>query len=358
MTWGRSLWTAGLVAVLAIWGIACSDDTTTSPATPSQDEIDFDDQFGGLGAGNELPAFGDADLEAEERRESDFEDEVALDLRVLRWEGDVDSKMYAMTIVWGRSDPGRDTGSMEDSARDWIGSLEVSEGAIRILRLIDWEFDDIIEERFALNTIQWSSHTDRDVDGLRVLITVPAGEGADPESAEVTFVSDPVEKTFTLDDLEDYREVIDVDDRGNQISLRAFRALPYADAKGWTEGRWIWDEDKDAGVFAGRWVARDSDSGRVGYTTGGFVRGHYGENSEGEKVFFGKLIDRTGQFLGFLRGDWAVSIEGEFRRSGTFSGEWVDKEGRPIGTVRGTWKQAVSGSPGTYEGVLASNPVF
>ena len=50
--------------------------------------------------------------------------------------------------------------------------------------------------------------------------------------------------------------------------------------------------------------------------------------------------------------------EGEFRISGTFSGQWLNKEGSPMGIVRGTWNQAVSGSPGTYEGILASNPIL
>lgn len=359
MILGRSILAAGLVAFLAFWGIACSEDTTTVPTTPSEEEIDFDDQFGGLNADNEAPAFGDADLAEAERREIDFDDEFALDLSVMRWESDPNSKMYAMTIRWGDMDPGLSMGSGEDSARDWIGSLEVTEGAIRVLRLIDWELgEDEVSERISRNLIEWESHTDGEVDGIRVLIIVPADEGSEPEGVEVTFVLEPIRRVFSLDELEAYEEVFEVDDRGNQISFRSFRVSLHADAKGWTLGRWIWSEEKDVGIFAGRWVGRDRNSGRIGFTTGGFVRGHYGVNSEDEKVFFGKLIDEEGQFLGFLRGTWAVALEGEFRRNGTFSGQWVDEEGRPRGVIRGTWSQAASGSPGSYEGTLASAPII
>ena len=123
-------------------------------------------------------------------------------------------------------------------------------------------------------------------------------------------------------------------------------------------GRWIWNNEEDVGFFAGTWVSRDRDSGRVGFTSGGFVRGHYGVNSEDEKVLFGKIIDRSGRFLGFIRGNWAVALEDDFRRKGTFSGEWVDAEGSPKGVLRGTWTQSASGSPGSYEGTIAATPII
>jgi hypothetical protein len=353
---GRSLLAAGLVAILAIWGIGCSDDSTTPATTQGQGEIDLDDQFGGLEADDEQPAFGDPELEAEDDAEITYNDDVAQDLTVMRWESDTGTLLYALTIRWGRLDPSRNLGS-GDSSRDWIGRLEVSEGAIRILSLLSWEFsEDEILERVERNLIEWEAHTNNGMDGLRVLIIVPVEEGEDqPENVEVTFVSEPVRRVFSLSELEDYQEVVDVDSDGNQISLRAFRALAYADARGWTSGRWIYDEEQEIGTFAGRWVVRDPAGGRIGYTSGGYVRGHYGVSSEGEQVFFGKVIDRSGRFQGFLRGNWALLTEGEHRRAGTFSGQFLTRNGDARGIVRGTWRQAIGGSPGWYEGILATS---
>lgn len=340
-----------LVGALALVLAGCSDDSATAPE--SSGEIDFDAEFGGFSSSDEQPFFGDSELEAADGMETEYDDTVAQDLEVRDWEANDESQMYAMTIRWGNLEVGRDVGASGDgSSTEWAGSLEVSEGAIRILTILDFEFGtDTILPRTDRNSIAWSTMTEGGFDGLRVLVVVPPANGGGPQEATVAFESNGVVREFSLEDLVDYQEVIPAGENGQQIAIRSILALPYATARGWTSGRWIWSPEDHSGLFAGRWVSPTLTDGRVGFGTAGFVRGRYGMNSDGEKVFFGKIIDRDGGFLGFVKGTWTVEDERMDRfLVGSFTGIWTDQARSPKGTVRGWWRQALGGSPGAYEG--------
>lgn len=50
------------------------------------------------------------------------------------------------------------------------------------------------------------------------------------------------------------------------------------------------------------------------------MRGAYGINAEGTRVFFGKYIDRLGRFRGFLRGR---AYQLPVTPGGFYEGRWV-----------------------------------
>ena len=99
-------------------------------------------------------------------------------------------------------------------------------------------------------------------------------------------------------------EVFEVDEMGNRIQLNGFglediEVCP----KGFLSGRYrhvpaadpgieaVEGEGERYGSYAGAWYTLD---GRIR----GFMRGGYGVNAEGERVFIGKFIDRRGRFQG------------------------------------------------------------
>jgi hypothetical protein len=148
--------------------------------------------------------------------------------------------------------------------------------------------------------------------------------------------------TTELEDLSESHEFAD----SLQLSLRAFRADPAISASGFLRGRWGWAPADSVGRFHGTWVSADGGS------LVGTMRGHYGLNAQNERVFFGKYIDSTGHFRGFLRGTWEATTEGsagtpEFREAGTFSGRWIDEHDRDLGDLRGSWQRR-----GPHVGVL------
>jgi hypothetical protein len=208
----------------------------------------------------------------------------------------------------------------------------------------------VILPRTDRNRIAWNTMTKGGFDGLRVLVVVPPADDGGPQDANVSFESNGIVRELGLEELIDYQEVIPAGDNGQQIALRSFLALPYATARGWTAGRWVWSREDQSGLFAGRWVSRALSDGRIGFRTSGFVRGRYGTNPDGEKLFFGKIIDREGRFQGFVKGGWTVAEENDRFHAGTFHGVWTDQTRTSRGTVGGWWRQAVAGSPGAYEG--------
>ena len=68
----------------------------------------------------------------------------------------------------------------------------------------------------------------------------------------------------------------------------------------------------------------------------GHVKGFYGVNKEGEKVFFGKWISRSGRFRGILRGRYD---NGRERSAGWFAGRWIGRDLRVHGEVKGEWRR-------------------
>jgi hypothetical protein len=339
---------------LLLWGCSESEGPVTPTPSPETGQVDLDAPHGGMAPTDEPPAFGDPDLAASEDREATFDDRMARDVHHGAWEMNPQARVFAFSARWGLLEAGEATGArVEDYPVQWDGRMETSFGSIRVMRLLDFEDDDEILPRMHRDLVEWISTTDGDTDGLRLILVFPPSPGRD--SAEVHFQAGAVSRNFTLEELEQLSETIQMDDEGHGVELQSFRVTPAMDVRGFMAGRWVWSDEDSLGHFAGRWLSMGRHGNLRDTRLWGFVRGVYGWNSEGEKVFYGKIIDRGGRFQGFVEGTWEVVEETEAQRQGTFEGEWTDAEGRPMGTVQGRWHQHPDGFPGAFNGTWTRN---
>lgn len=321
----------------------CSHDNPTGGGalTPEDQTIDLNAPYGGFLAVDEAPAFGDAALESDMAEEEPQADGYAgisiLDREAIRELEENHPDHYALIAVWGDlrdAHTSADITQLDGTPFEWDGSMSLTEGAIRLLSLIDFERpEDGVLPRTLPTDIAWTSITHGDRDGLRVWLIVPPS--AAPETLHVK-VGDYV-RDFVTTDLEDLNENYEVSD-SLQLSVRAFRAEPAVDLRGFMRGRWGWAPADSVGRFHGNWVSADDGS------PVGTMRGHYGFNAEHEPVFFGKFIDNGGHFRGFLHGTWEATSEGNaglpgFREVGTFSGRWTDEQNHDLGNLRGRWQR-------------------
>lgn len=360
-----------LAGMLVMMGCS-AEKNTTAPGNngsldPSQQTADLDDPYGGLLAVNEDPAFGDEQLAALELDDDLVDDGYAgLDPDGRAQAQDIENNRrvwYSLTVLWGNLESREEAGTPgtyeEPSAPViWDGSMWVKSGAFRVLRQISFEDpeDHLSRQRRNPGTLEWVSVTHGDFDGLHVLLSYAASSNNTQEEAPddtLHFRAGPCgEVFFPIVRLENLSEIIDIPDSQEKVSFTAFRVEPAADVRGFCSGTWGWAEGDSVGRFAGRWL---SHAGQ----TRGFMRGHYGADSQGEQVFFGKYIDNEGRFRGFLRGTYRVlrcvgnpdapagaPVNFEV---GEFNGRWEDKEGDMLGDLHGSWSR-VGRRPGMFSG--------
>ncbi len=327
-----------------LWG--CSDEGTPGTVEtggPESQTVDLNDPEGGLLAVDEAYAFGDPALAA-----AGVEDETPNDCyaglslvqreRAAAIERTPRRVWFSLAAIWGDIRQ-QDAGDLEPPPHGeevvWDGSMELSAGVIRLVNLIDFESDtDRILPRVRPERIEWVSVTQGFIDGLRVLLVIPA-DSLSTDVQTLYFKAGTYERTFTTTELEHLAEIVEISDT-QKISFHAFRADPSAQVDGFCRGRWGWAAGDSVGRFAGTWVRADNGA-RVG-----FMRGHYGTNDLGEQVFFGKYIDNQGRFGGFLRGTWEAQVVGEeesagLRENGSFTGDWIDARGNAVGHLQGRW---------------------
>ncbi len=361
-----------LAGMLVLSGCGREGGTTGSGTgdalDPGQQTVDLDDPFGGLLAVDEDPAFGDDDLAAAQLSDDLVEDGYAgLDPDGRSQAQDIENTRriwYSLTILWGnlasREEAGTPGTSPEPSAPvRWDGSLWVESGAFRVLRQISFEDpeDHLSKRRRDPGSLEWVSVTHGDFDGLHVLLSYATGAVNSQEEAPddtLHFRAEPCgEVLFPVARLENLCTIIDIPDSPEKVSFTAFRVEAAAHVRGFCSGTWGWAAGDSVGRFAGRWLSYSGEAR-------GYLRGHYGENSLGERVFFGKTIDNDGRFRGFLRGTYDV-----LRRVGNpddpaggpplsfevgeFSGRWEDKEGHVLGDLHGSWSRA-GRRPGVFSG--------
>ncbi len=88
----------------------------------------------------------------------------------------------------------------------------------------------------------------------------------------------------------------------------------------------------------------------------GHLRGHFGTKDNGDRVFHGKWINRSGEFEGLLRGTWAPhpneNANGNaFRHAGGwFKGRVYDANEVKIGVLKGKYKNAPHFRGGFFQG--------
>ncbi len=359
-----------LLAIGALLAAGCSDETAVpldTAATDNYEAMDFSQPNAGLTVSDEEEAFGDAALKMELLTE-DAEvvaDPMADDPEVLAMEeegeGPADGRpnrpvFTYVALRWGMLHGPDDSLSTVDSGcgvADWTGSIRVDRGALVARRLIKFErpADHLILPRLDRQTVGLVSHTGCHFDGVVLqILERPVVEGQDVAPNMIHIDLGSYEADFEVAALGELDEVYDVDDLGNQFQVTGFSMTDTEVCpKGFLSGRYrmipatndttVAGDENDArhlGNFAGRWM---SQTGRIG----GFLRGGYGIDADGNRLFVGKYIDRRGHFRGFLRGTWEPADEESDLAS--FSGVWVNAaetvEGRlggnayPVEGVRG-----------------------
>lgn len=374
-----------LLSVLVMSGllvfVGCSNDGENPLAadqTGGDDygTLDFNDPYGGLTVSDEEEAFGDEALKA-----------------MLLVEGAemVDDPLARDPEVLAMEEAGRQTGGLRDAARprftylrlrwgmlqgpddstsfgtdpeppcavvDWTGEIHTDRGLVVVKRVIRFErpADHIIWPRLNRRTVAFQSRTGCHFDGLLLQIIEPVepmpGEGDDPAQPNLLHINMPhFQAVIDVADLADLHRVADVTDSGAQIELTGFTVQDVdVCPKGFLSGRWrrlptdtATDRPDTAGngtrlgSFAGAWYGLD---GRIH----GFMRGGYGMDADGNRVFRGKAIDRRGRFHALLAGTWEPAAGDDLA---TFLGDWVLASGRLEGVLGGQ-AHPVEGYPGGF----------
>jgi hypothetical protein len=315
------------VRVLAVglpltWLVGC-DPVTDSPQDASnsgtawEQSTNLTSEYGGYDFTAEPPAFGDPEVQAIGAEESPV---VVSDPESLATQN-----AFALRILWGQLRTNRDA----QQVTDWSGRITVTSGGFAVLRTIAFEYpgDHLLLPRENRQTLGFVSHTRPSFDGLLLLVRDPG----DP-TATLRFETGPFTGSWTFAELRDIDTVIPVDAVGNAVALQGIPADSVATCpNGVVRGRWR-ERDGERGVFRGLWATA---FGRpVGH-----IRGHFGVNDQGERLWFGKIIDRDGLVIGLARGTWEPSTD-PARPGGAFSGHWMGRGGERQGGVAGHFMAA------------------
>lgn len=299
------------------------------PAADSGVDTDVNDlelEYGGFDESDEAPMFGDASFALiDEATEDPAVPEAATpeDPAQTRPADYVD---LSVTLLWGklRPDPA------QTDITDWSGGLAVQGAAIARVRPIRFEGRDALSPRSDRGHVGWRSHTKPHHDGISVLLRVPREAPVNgPRTLAIRTAEYSTE--IPIAELAHLDRVVDVGD--NQVAIHAFLVRPDDCGSGRLRGHWAEPGARGVGRFLGRWISNDG-------SLRGHVRGIYGERSTGEKVFFGKVIDRQGRFIGRLAGRYDA---------GEFGGRWMVRGGEH-GAVGGRYQAGQNGQGGAFMG--------
>ncbi|MDH3198147.1 MAG: hypothetical protein OEO21_07885 [Candidatus Krumholzibacteria bacterium] len=335
---------AALLALVLVWtGCQSTADVPSvgDELLTREQVVDFDDEYGGFNFGDESPAFADPYLATTYGPEADvayidpMEDDPAVTRARLR-ERELQRAHRYLMITWGslRAD------STINFVTDWSGSLSVENGVVLLKRTIAFDARDEILPRTSRDLLEWVSYTRPHFDGIVVALhklahkdTMPDDNGfarGDTAHAplQVTFATEPLTVTFTEDELANLHRVIRVDDHGNAVAFNTVAVMPQPCPSGFLAGQWRDVEDRPGGAFRGKWISHNG-------LHMGYLRGVYGPNSRGEKVFFGKWINHGGQFYGLLKGRYGAFGD---RPGGWFEGVWFNRARHAMGGLKGEWR--------------------
>jgi len=354
-----------MAVILLLWAVGCSDNGASSDL--NQGELNLDDEFGGYTTKPESPGFGDDDLINEASSDQEFDDQMLVSPDVATIVQEPEAGYYHLRAVWGRLR----YDSTVSEVTDWTGSLTISEGAEIIRRVIHFELgQDYIPTRTDRKVIDWVSYTTVHNDGIAVDLFVPPtfdttwveevndnGDtvlvpvvdtiAPDPDNVTVAFETGPYSRTFVLSELMSLDTVVYLDD-SNAVAFDAFKLDRVPCPRGFLAGQWGFNEDGE-GLFRGVWMSR------TGAITG-YLKGNYGKNSSGMNVFFGKWVSSSGEFEGFLKGIYGqrpsihANPNAMKRARGWFAGRIYAANREEIGILKGRYRSAPDYRGGFFQG--------
>lgn len=323
-----------VVMTSLLLGVSCVGQGTSSFDAIESDESQalnaLSDPYTSLGTGDESAQFNDQEVAAVENQEEDVSDTYAPEDPAA--EPAAGCNLYNLLIRWGQL-----TGfnAAVTNPTNWSGSISVNAGTLSVTKKVAFEFQDKVLERTDPKIINFRSVTVPHFDGLRIRYEVcdtDLAALAEGEVATLTFNSPdvPFSKSYTVDEMQDLNDLVEnVDASGDRFHAQAIHKTDLC--QGTLEGQWVSKTDK-YGVFKGIVVA--SNGIRVGY-----VRGLFGEQSNGDQKWIAKFISDAGKFGGILEGSYA---------DGSFTGNIHNGEKAKIGTVDGIYVGSSTEEPGTF----------
>ncbi len=354
----------------------CSEDST-NPAetslsgTDSYDDMDFSQPYGGLTVSDEDEAFDDDGLKAMMYAEDGEEvmDEIAEDpdILVLQDQGEQPGdpndpnrpRFTFLRLRWGMIQGPEDSLSIPEppcEVLDWTGEIHTDRGIVLVRRVVRFErpADHLIFPRLDRRTVAFVSHTACHFDGLLLQIIERPEDynSSNTEPNRLHINTGPYSGVYLVEELAGLNDITEVDDNGNLFQLNGFHLSDtnYC-PKGFLSGRYVrlpesGDDltatDDLTNVQIGKMAGLYMDlSGRIS----GFLRGGYGYDEVGNRVFFGKYIDRRGTFRGLLSGTWEPADD--TRNLSSFEGRWITASGSAEGLLGGT-AHGVEGYPGGF----------
>jgi hypothetical protein len=311
-----------------------------SPRSAADDPVDpMADEWGGYTPTDEDQFFAEESstlpYEGDEEGEEEPNDDIQNDPDYNAVKDDPSRVIYVLRIDWGQLS----YNPAFKGVLDWSGTLTTTRGAILVWRTYRFERflngDRIIRPRESAKEVSWSSKTSVHHDGiLFALVTRPDDENG---TTEVTIDTQYYSRTFTLDELEALNVTDDVDESGNKIAIHGAKTKLGDVVDGLLAGRWVNNS------FFGRWISLD------GLPVGKFG-GHYGIDSDGKRVLFGKYVSMSGRFKGLIKGGWCPAPF-TFGFAGWFLGVYTDENVEPAGIIGGHYVKSLFLEGGWLRGI-------
>ena len=303
-----------------------SDDPTTSQ---------LDQSLGGMDEADEAPMFGDSsfallseDVEDPDAGEA-HTDETASGSQAST-AATPDVWRISLTMIWGklRLDP-----NWTDVTR-WSGRLVADGAAITRVRTIRFEDHDRLLPRRSRGEVRWRSATGPHHDGVHVMLAVPMQRTSTvPPTLTYEVMGRPI--VIPIRNLVHLQSITPVGD--NFLAINSFVVRPDDCASGWMRGHWFEPDERGVGRFIGRWMGE-------GGAVRGFLRGVYGTRANGDSVFYAKIIDRQGRYIGVMGGRYQSGhLAGRFRLRngdvGALRGRYADQPNQPGGLFIARWAE-------------------
>lgn len=299
-----------------------ADEASSEEAEEIASAIESDS--GGLTMADEAPEFGVPHEFAEAALETDtaVDDPMASDPGTTDALAAPGAAVFNVAVLWGQMPPDWSN----RNGHEWDGTISINRGAMIVRRRVGFEDrTDALAPRDNRLSVSFISMTLPHVDGLILTVADPEPASTDPLTLTYTARSGEV-FSATMAELVSGPQSLAVDDSGNRILATALREPPDPCAHGTLRGRWHRVEDGRGRLIG---VVSDAEGDPIGH-----VRGVYGRRASGERVFFGKYIDRDGRFQGLFGGTYG---------DGHFAGRWIVRDHRDHGVLAGMYRETIEG---------------